>query len=40
MTEPFGFNEPASQYIPKPSAVSTGELIDSLLLCGQHVLVI
>ena len=22
-------NEPASQYIPKPSAVSTGELIDS-----------
>ena len=27
--EPFGFNEPASQYIPKPSAVSTGELIDS-----------
>ena len=29
MTEPFGFNEPASQHIPKPSAVSTGELIDS-----------
>ncbi len=28
--EPFGFNEPASQYIPKPSAVSTGELTDSL----------
>ena len=27
--EPFGFNEPASQHIPKPSAVSTGELIDS-----------
>ena len=22
-------NEPASQYIPKPSAVSTGQLIDS-----------
>ena len=29
MTKPFGFNEPASQYIPKPSAVSTGELTDS-----------
>lgn len=29
MTEPFGFNEPASQYIPKPNAVATGELIDS-----------
>ena len=29
MTEQFGFNEPASQHIPKPSAVSTGELIDS-----------
>jgi len=29
MTEQFGFNEPASQYIPKPNAVSTGELIDS-----------
>ena len=29
MTEAFGFNEPASQHIPKPSAVSTGELIDS-----------
>ena len=29
MTKQFGFNEPASQHIPKPSAVSTGELIDS-----------
>ena len=29
MTKPFGFNEPASQYIPKPNSVSTGELIDS-----------
>ena len=27
--EPFGFNEPASQHIPKPNSVSTGELIDS-----------
>ena len=27
--EPFGFNEPAAQHMPKPSAVSTGELIDS-----------
>ena len=27
--EPFGFNEPASQYVPKPNSVSTGELIDS-----------
>jgi hypothetical protein len=27
--EPFGFNEPASQHIPKPNAVATGELIDS-----------
>ena len=27
--EPFGFNEPAAQHIPKPNAVSTGELIDS-----------
>ncbi len=29
MTKQFGFNEPASQHIPKPSAVSTGELIDT-----------
>ena len=29
MTEPFGFNEPASQHLPKPNAVATGELIDS-----------
>jgi len=29
LTKQFGFNEPASQHIPKPSAVSTGELIDS-----------
>ncbi len=29
MTKQFGFNEPASQHIPKPSAVSTGEMIDS-----------
>ena len=29
MTKQFGFNEPAAQHIPKPSAVSTGELIDS-----------
>jgi len=29
MTEPFGFNEPASQHVPKPNSVSTGELIDS-----------
>ena len=29
MTKQFGFNEPASQHIPEPSAVSTGELIDS-----------
>jgi len=29
MTEAFGFNEPASQHIPKPNSVSTGELIDS-----------
>ena len=29
MTKPFGFNEPASQHIPKPNSVSTGELIDS-----------
>ena len=29
MTKQFGFNEPASQHIPKSSAVSTGELIDS-----------
>ena len=27
--EPFGFNEPASQHLPKPNAVATGELIDS-----------
>ena len=26
---PFGFNEPASQHIPKPNAVATGELIDT-----------
>jgi hypothetical protein len=29
LTKQFGFNEPASQHIPKPSAVSTGELIDT-----------
>ena len=29
MTKQFGFNEPASQHIPEPSAVSTGDLIDS-----------
>ena len=29
MTKQFGFNEPASQHIPEPSDVSTGELIDS-----------
>ena len=29
MTKQFGFNEPASQHIPKPNAVATGELIDS-----------
>jgi len=29
MTEAFGFNEPASQHVPKPNSVSTGELIDS-----------
>ena len=29
MTKQFGFNEPAAQHIPEPSAVSTGELIDS-----------
>ena len=29
MTKQFGFNEPAAQHIPKPNAVSTGELIDS-----------
>ena len=27
--EPFGFNEPAAQHIPKQNAVATGELIDS-----------
>ena len=27
--KPFGFNEPASQHIPKPNSVSTGELIDT-----------
>jgi len=29
MTKQFGFNEPASQHVPKPNSVSTGELIDS-----------
>ena len=29
MTKQFGFNEPAAQHIPEPSAVSTGDLIDS-----------
>jgi len=29
MTKQFGFNEPASQHIPKPNAVATGELIDT-----------
>ena len=29
MNKQFGFNEPASQHIPKPNSVATGELIDT-----------